>query len=118
MATYTKLPLSGSVDGKRILITSTTSGSATPIHTVNAGSASLDESWIYAYNDSSSSMVVSFLWGGTVEPNDVIRANITSRSGRVLTIDGMLLQNGLTIKAYATSGSVVSIDGFVNRISQ
>ena len=36
MATYTKLPLSSSVNGRRILITATTSGSVTPIHTAPA----------------------------------------------------------------------------------
>ena len=116
MATYTKLPLSGSTNGKRILITAITSASATPIHTAIAGTSALDEVWLYAYNDFANSLACSILWGGTVEPNDVIRTIIPSKAGNILLVDGHLLQNGLTIGAYASSGSYITIDGFVNRI--
>ncbi len=117
MPTFTKLPLSSSVTGKQILITATTSGSATPIHTAPSGTGSLDEVWIYAYNESTMSMVANVLWGGTVEPNDITRYTITSRSGRTLLIDGKIIQNSLTIGAYATSASAVIFDGYVNRMT-
>jgi len=116
MATFTKLPLSGSVNGKQILVSATTSGSAVPIHTAIAGASSLDEIYIYAHNDATSSLQLSILWGGTVEPNDVIRASIPSKSGRTLLVDGKLLQNSLIVGAYADTANYVSIDGFVNRI--
>ncbi len=117
MPTYTKLPLSASVDGKRILITATTSASANPIHTAVAGEAALDEVWIYAYNEATSSLECSILWGGTVEPDDVVRITLPSQVGRTLIIDGVLLQNSLTIEAYAQVASLITIDGFVNRIT-
>lgn len=114
--TFTKLPLSGSVDGKRILITATVSGSATPIHTATNAASTTDEIWLYAYNEATSSLTLSLLWGGTTEPDDVIRASIPSQTGRVLLIDGALIQNGLLIGAYASFASSISVDGFVNRI--
>jgi len=117
MSTFTKLPLSASINGKQILIGATTSGSATPIHTAVTGTTSLDEIWLYAYNDSTSSLQTSILWGGTTEPNDIVRQRIDSKSGRTLIVDEKLLQNGLTISAYCDSPNVVIIDGFVNRIS-
>jgi hypothetical protein len=115
MATYTKLPLSGSVSGKRILISATVSASATPIHTTPVGTTSIDEIWLYAYNETTASLQVSILWGGTIEPNDVVRTTIPSKSGRVLLEDGHLLQNGLTVSAYAQVTNWITIDGFVNR---
>ena len=117
MATYTKLPLSASTSGQQILITATTSGSATPIHTAVAGTSSLDEIWIYAYNDATASLLTSLIWGGGAEPSNVVRLSIPAQSGRILITDGKLLQNSLTVYAYASASNYVSIDGFVNRIS-
>jgi hypothetical protein len=116
MATYTKLPLSASVNGKHILISATASGSATPIHTAVAGTGSLDEIYLYSYNDATSSLQLNILWGGTVEPNDVMRVTVLPKSGRTLVVDGKLLQNNLIVSAYAGVGSLVTVDGFVNRI--
>lgn len=117
MATYSKLILSGSVNGKQILIDSTASGSATPIHTSVDGNSSMDEIWLYAYNDATASIQLNILWGGTVEPNDVNRITIPSKIGRTLVIDGKLLQNSLVVEAYASTGSFINVDGFVNRVS-
>lgn len=117
MATITKNLLSGSVNGKSILVAATTSGSATPIHTAVAGTASLDEIYLYAYNDATSSLAVNILWGSTTEPNDVTRLTVSAQSGRTLVMDGRLLNNGLIVKAYATVANVITIDGFCNTIT-
>jgi hypothetical protein len=51
MATYTKLPLSGSTDGTGIKLTQTSSSTdCETIHTAHA--TALDEIWIYAVNTS------------------------------------------------------------------
>lgn len=116
MSTFSKLALSGSTNGKQILITATTSASAVMIHTAVTGSSSFDEIWLYAYNDATSSLSCSILWGGTTEPNDVVRALIPNQSGRTLIVDGKILQNGLVVGAYAQVANEIVIDGFVNRI--
>jgi hypothetical protein len=117
MATYSKFLLSGSVNGKQILIASTGSSSATPIHTAVSGTSSLDEIYLYAYNDSTASVQTNILWGDTTEPNSVVRSTISSKSGRILIVDGKLLQNSLTVSAYAAVANVIIFDGFVNRIT-
>jgi hypothetical protein len=117
MATYTKLPLSASVNGQQILVAANTSGSATPIHTAVAGTTSYDEIWLYAYNESTSSILTSILWGGTSEPNNVNRITVGPQLGRLLIADGKLLQNGLTVSAYSSIPNVILVDGFINRIS-
>jgi len=116
MATYSKLPLSSSINGKQILITGITGSVSTPIHTSLSGTSSLDEVYLYAYNESLITSTLTIQWGGIIEPNDVVRSAIPSQSGRTLLVDGKLIQNGLTISAYATSGSFINVDGFVNRI--
>src|SRR5882724_10873274 len=111
--TFTKQMLSGSVNGKQIKITATTSGSANNIHTAVAGSGSFDEIWLYAYNDFTGSVTLNLNWGGTTEPDNKITVTVPSLSGRTLVCDGMLLNNGLTVKAYAATANEIMIDGFV-----
>jgi hypothetical protein len=121
MATiFTKVTLSGAINNTRqILVSATTSGSATLIHSSVASitTASIDEVWLYAYNDSTSSVQCSVLWGGTTEPNDVVRVTLPSKNGRTLIADGKLLYNSLSISAYTSVSNIVTIDGFVNRIT-
>lgn len=115
---FDKLPLSGSDDGRSILITSITSASATPIHTAPpSGSTITDEVYLYAYNDSTSSLVLNVQWGGGTEPGDIFRTTLTSRGGRVFIVDGRLIRNGHTISAYGSAANWISIEGFVNRIT-
>ena len=111
MASYTKQLLSGSTNGKQI---SVYSGGTVTLHTAVAGASSLDEIYLYATNPGSSDAVITVLWGGVALGNQTL-ATVTAQAGRVLLMDGMLLQNGLTVQAYASTGTV-SVDGFVNRI--
>ena len=116
METYEKRILSGSTNGKMIKI----SASATPgtlIHTAVAGATDKDEVWLYATNNSTSPMILTIEWGGTDSVADDINIPIASKSGLVPITPGICLQNGLEIRAFATSASVVDIIGFVNRIS-
>ena len=117
MATFTKNKLSGSTNGKQILVVHTTNGTADTVHTAVAGTSSWDEVWLYAYNENSIAVVLTILWGGTTEPDNVIRVTLAGQSGRLLVCDGMILQNGLVIKAYASIASKVLVDGFVNSIT-
>lgn len=121
MATITKNLLSGSVNGKNILLTATTSGSANSIHTAVAGTTSFDELWIYGYNTSAYPATAVLLWGdkgtgGTNESASNMRVTIPAQSGRQLIIDGRLLNNGLTVSGYANTASAITIDGFCNSI--
>ena len=77
----------------------------------------MDEVWLYAYNDATASVQLNILWGGTIEPDNVYRTSIPSRSGRTLVTDGMLLQNGNIISIYAQTSGSIMIDGFINRIT-
>lgn len=117
MAAFTKYPLSASVSGKQILITASYNAQAQTIHTAVASTTDWDEVWLYAYNDSTSSLSCSILWGSGSEPGDVVRAAIGAQAGRTLIVDGKLLQNGLDIKMYSQFPAI-TIDGFINRITQ
>lgn len=119
MATFAKSKLSGCTNGKQILITAITNGTAQTIHTAVAstGANTWDEVWLYAYNDNTTVVTLTILWGGTTEPDNAIRVTLAGQSGRLLVCDGMVLQNSLVVKAYASVASKVTIDGFVNSIT-
>jgi len=116
MATYSKQLLSGSTNGKQILVTATGTPGTT-IHTAISGTSGLDEVWIYAVNSSTSSVKLTIEYGGVTAPNDHIELTLTGESGLTLVIPGLLLNNGNVVRAFAGTGSVINISGYVNRIS-
>jgi hypothetical protein len=117
MATFTKVLLSGSTNGKAIKVAQTATAGTT-IHTAVSGTASLDEVWLYAHNSSSAAVKLTLEWGEATAPDGHIEINIGAEgTGLVLISPGLLLQNSLVIKAFAGTANVVTITGYVNRIS-
>ena len=114
MATYTKVKLSGSTDGKIIKVAATAT-LGTTIHAAHA--TSLDEVWLYAVNSDSTARKLTIEFGGATSPDCLIEQTIQPESGLVLVVPGMLLTNSLVITAFCATANVVMIGGFVNRIS-
>ena len=114
MATYTKLKLSGSTDGKGIKVAATATAGTT-IHTAHA--TALDEIWIYAVNSSASDVKLTIEWGEATAPDGNIEGTIEGEGGLALVIPGLLLTNELVVKAFAGTADVIVLHGFVNRIS-
>ena len=113
MATYSKQILSGSTSNKPISVAAT----ATPgtlIHT--AHSTALDEVWIYASNTSTTSVKLTVEFGGTTNAEN-IEVSVVGESGLVLVIPGIPLTGSSIIRAFAGTTNVISLIGYVNRIS-
>lgn len=116
MATYTKLKLSGSTDGKGILVTGVDTANTVTLHTAHA--TALDEVWLYAINTSSTATILLTIeWGEATAPNGNIQGTIPPQGGLVLFVPGLLLTNSLAIKAFAGTANVIVVHGFVNRIA-
>lgn len=119
MAAFTKTILSQSTDGRGILIAQT----ATPgtlIHTGSTTTSVLDEVWLYAVNSSTSGVKLTVEWGAATAPNDIIELTVAPESGLVLITPGLLIKgnaSALTVRAFAATTNVVTVHGFVNRIS-
>ena len=117
MATFTKTLLSGSTNGKAIKVVATATAGTT-IHTAVSVTASLDEVWLYAHNSSASTVKLTLEWGEATAPDGNIEINVGAEgTGLVLVSPGILLQNSLVIKAFAATANVVTLTGYVNRIS-
>ena len=116
MATYSKIKLSGGTTGKNIKVVPTATAGTT-IHTAVAGTSDLDEVWLYACNTDSTDRKLTIEYGGVTSPDDLTEVTIAAEAGWVLVCPGLLLQNGLVIKAFAAAANVVMINGYVNRIT-
>jgi hypothetical protein len=114
MATFTKVKLSGSTDGRAVKVAATASPGTT-IHTADA--TALDEVWIYAYNSDTASRTITLQWGGTSTPDDDIKVAIPAQTGLTLVVPGLILTNSLVLKAWASVTNVVTVSGFVNRVA-
>ncbi len=114
MATFTKTRLSGGTDGRSILVTATATA-GTLIHTAHA--TANDEIWLYATNTDSTDKKLTIEFGGTTSPNDLIEQTITTEGGLILIVPGLLVTNSVVVRAFAETGSVITINGFVNRIA-
>jgi hypothetical protein len=116
MATYSKSLLSASTNGKGIKVAAT-STAGTLLHTAVSGTTNLDEIWVYAVNSSAVDSKLTLEWGEATAPDGNIEQDVPSESGLMLLIPGLLLQNGLTLKAFADTTNVIVIHGYVNKVT-
>jgi hypothetical protein len=116
MATALKRKLSGSTDGLGIEL-STTSTPGDLIHTAVAGTTAgtFDEVWIEAVNNSTAAIQLTLEWGSHDHAQNIIQT-VNPKSGLVKITDGLILQNGLDINAFA-SATGITIHGYVNTIT-
>ena len=118
MATVKKRKLSGSTDGAPIKVVAVATA-GTLIHTAVAGTTAgtFDEVWLWAYNGHTTSVTLTIEYGGATVPDQNIVVTLASKSGLVPIVPGLILQNGLTVKAFASTGNVVCLSGFINTIT-
>lgn len=120
MATFTKVLLSGSTQGKPIKVAATAT-TGTTIHATGTSSSIIDEVWLYAFNSDTSARKLTVEFGGTTAPDQNIEVTIPAESGLTLVVPGLILTGtgaaANTITAFAATANVVTISGYVNRIS-
>ena len=115
MPTFSKIPLSASTNGKGILVAATAT-TGTTIHTAGSGTTNFDEVWIYASNNSASLVKLTIEYGSTAAA-DNIEITIPGESGLVLVVPGLFLNNSLLVTAFAGTTNVITLHGYVNRVT-
>ena len=118
MATFSKIKLGNSTNGRGILVAATSSP-GTLIHTTSTTATTIDEVWLYAQNTDTSARKLTVEWGGTGS-GDILEVTIQPESGLILISAGLiLLYSGstTTINAFAATTNVIGIYGYVNRIA-
>ena len=119
MATFSKQILSGSTDGRAIKVAATATAGTT-IHTASSTTTTLDEVWIYAQNTDTTDRKLTIEWGGTTAPDDLIEYTVKAENGLYLIIPGLILKGNATplvVRAFAATANVITITGYVNRIT-
>lgn len=117
MATYSRILLSGSTNGRAIPVAAT-STPGTAIHTAITGTVGFDELYLWASNVTASAATLTIEWGGVTDPGDHIVKSlvIPAYSPPIPIVTGQVLNNGLAVKAFSGTASAVNLSGYVNRI--
>ena len=120
MASITKRVLSGSTDGFPINV-SQTAFSGTLIHTGSTSTNTIDEVYVYAYSSATSVVSITVEMGGA-SASGIMRFDIPPLSEPFLLLPGIILQGrsatGADLRVGASTSNVVSLIGWVNRITQ
>jgi len=119
MATFAKLTLSASTDGRAIKVAATATPGTT-IHTGPSVATTIDEVWLYAMNTDSSPRKLTVEWGGVSSPDDLIEITLPAEPGLVLIAPGLLIKGNATpllVRAFAETADVITIHGYCNRIA-
>ena len=119
MATFSKIHLSGSTDGRLIKVAQTATAGTT-IHTGSSTTTTYDELWLYAVNSDTTDRKLTIEFGGTSSPDDLIEQTITAESGLILVVPGLVIKGNATplvVRAFAATANVVMVGGYVNRIT-
>ena len=119
MATFSKIALSGSTDGRMIKVAQTATAGTT-IHTGSATATTFDEIWLYAVNSDASAVKLTVEWGGVSSPDDLIEFTVPAEDGLYVVVAGLVIKGNATpliVRAFAASANVVMIAGYVNRIT-
>ncbi len=115
-----KIPFSASTQGEAIKVVATATA-GTLIHTTGVSATVIDEVWLYAFNSDTADRTLTIEYGGATAPDQNIVLTIPLKQGLVVVVPGLpLLGNGtvaLTVNAFASAANVVTIYGFVNRIT-
>jgi len=69
MATYSRVILSGSTNGKPIVVVATATA-GTAVHTVGSGTTNADEVWLWVSNVTATAATLTLEWGGVTDPGN------------------------------------------------
>ncbi len=122
MATLSKLCLqpAGTTGTGLAIKVAATATAGTAVHTASSTSTTIDEIWLYAVNTSASSVKLTIEWGEATAPDGNIEVTVQPEAGLVTIIPGLLLQGNASakvVRAFAATANVITIHGFVNRIT-
>jgi hypothetical protein len=113
MATTKEFPSGGTGNGRPIKIAATATA-GTLFHTAHA--TSKDEVFMFVSNTDVVAREITVEFGGTTSPDDHIKALVPAKE-TVLVVAGIPLSNSLVVRAFAAVANLLTMHGYVNRIS-
>jgi hypothetical protein len=111
-----RIILTGSTDGRPHKVAAIASPGDT-IHTCISTAGQYDELHLWATNATALPKTLTLQWGGTTAVDDeFVSAIALAANTTTLVADGLILRNGLIVKAYASVTNSVLITGFAVRL--
>jgi hypothetical protein len=121
MAYLNKLKLSESAFGRGIKIGATHGDFDTLIHSVNCEEKDVQELWVWAHNESTSSIDI-YLCLYKPDSNEKTSYKVSIPPGLenspTLVSPGLVIKNGSKVKAYTSVSDTITIYGYVNQLNQ
>lgn len=116
MATFSRILLSGSTNGRPISV----AANATPgtsIHASITSTSAFDEVYLWASNVTTSAATLYVEWGSTGTTGQLVNAySIGPNSGPVPVAVGQVLNGNVSCAAFCSATAAINITGYVNRI--
>jgi hypothetical protein len=114
--TFTKIVPSGSTTGMGIKVVAVAT-LGTLFHQAGAGTTNFDEIWLWLFNSDTASHVVTIEFGDATAPDHNIVIVVPPKAGLICAIPGLVLQNSLSVTVFADAANLVTMSGYVNRIT-
>jgi len=118
---WSKIILSGSVDGQPLIITGILATTAKLVHTAIAGVINFDEVFVWAYNVATADRLLTVRWAATATTAGQslrhIKQTIPAEDGLHLVIPGLPLRNGNVVRAFATANGDLGLLGYAHRVT-
>lgn len=108
---WTPSILSGSTNGRGIIIPATSSP-GTLLHTAVNAAGQFDQIRLYFINRHTESVILTLEWGGTSGSDQIITV-IPYKQGPVLEAPSFRLAGGLVVRAFANVTNVINVFGGV-----
>ena len=115
MTVWSRLPLSGSVNGRPIAILSTASPGTT-IHTVSTATAVKDSVYGWTWNQATTNSILTIEWGGTSTLDQMV-LTIPAQDGAYAVLPGMTLigATDIVVRGFATATNRLFFGGYADR---
>ena len=110
---FTKRVLSGSTNGRPVVVAAV-AATGTVIHTT---ASQTDEIWLWAQTSATYTSRLTVEFGGTATGDTFVADLPAVGAGPTLIVPGWILTASLAVRAYATVASLLTIAGYINRIS-
>ena len=116
MTEVTRVGLSGSADGEMILVTAT-STVGTTIHTSTSqvSASRYDKVWLFASNKHSAPVDLTIEIDVANTSTSYFKVSVPINDGLYVVLPGVSIHNGKKITAFAATGSVINIVGYVEQ---
>jgi len=78
----------------------------------------MDEVWLWAVNnDTVAERTITPEFGGVTDPDDHIECTLYLQDGLILVAPGIPLRNTLVVRAFGSAANLLTVFGYVNRIT-